>query len=102
MTRTHRSRPSAPVARKPELRRSAKGPGMGLVAVLFAWAVQAILQWVGFFDKYDHADADNYAASAPLPKQFSDHITIVVVNTPDYRTLFHSRSPLDSATLLNL
>jgi CHASE2 domain len=81
-----------------ERRRRARG----LIALGLAWVFQALLQEAHFFDRYDQADADHYARTTPLAPRFSDHITIVVVTEDDYRDVFGSRSPLDSAALLRL
>jgi CHASE2 domain-containing sensor protein len=70
--------------------------------LLVAWLIQAGLQEAHFFDRYDESDADHYARTIWVPKEFSDHVVIVNVSEDDYRDLFDSRSPLDSVELIHL
>ena len=57
----------------------------------------------GFFERYDEADADHYAQTFPLDKDWSRHITIVEVTDTDYRSdLFKSQSPLNPEALMRL
>jgi CHASE2 domain-containing sensor protein len=82
--------------------RSRQRRKLGLIALVLAWLAQAGLQEAHIFDRYDEADADHYARTNPVPGNYSNRIVIVAVSEDDYRDLFHSRSPLDAKTLLNL
>ena len=88
--------------RSSDPRREQKRLTRGLAALIVAWGIQAGLQELHFFDRYDESDADHYARTLPIPKEFSEHITIVTVSEHDYRDLFDSHSPLDTAKLLQV
>ena len=100
---SHWPRVRSLVLRRPgDPRTERKRRRRGLIGLGIAWLLQLGLQELHFFDRYDQSDADHYARTVSVPGEFSEHIVIVTISEDDYRDLFDSRSPLDSAKLLNL
>src|SRR5580692_8577607 len=91
-----RTRPTSSVGRREWKARFR----IGLCGVLAGFALHICVHMTGFFEHYDEADADHYARTFPLDKNWSRHIAIVAVTDTDYRDpVFNSQSPLNPRAL---
>jgi CHASE2 domain-containing sensor protein len=74
----------------------------GLIALAGAWVATVVLSQHGVLQRFDQADLDHYTRTATMDLAWSDRITIVAITEEDYRSIFHSTSPIEASKLLEL